>query len=271
MTGIVQPDVIGQQAAPGRRDEAHLGAELTGLLAAPFEILRQGPVEEHHGLPQRQAVLGTGEAEHVHPHFPGDLGRVHTQRRHRVGETGAVHVDAELVAIRDSANDPQLVRCVNSAQLGGLGHAQGLGLWVEDVGAPGHQLLDALGGQLAVCALPQQQLGAVGGVLRAAALVGLDVGHLVADHAVKRLPHGGQGQGIGGRAVEHKVDIAVGVEQRPQTVRGPLGPGVLAVGRFVRPVGLRHGRPGLWADAAIVVTGKLFGLGQKLSPVSVSR
>ncbi len=45
-----------------------------------------------------------------------------------------------------------------------------------------------------------------------AALVGLDVGQLVADDPVIRLAERGQSQGVGGGAVEDEEDLAIGFE-----------------------------------------------------------
>ena len=165
------------------------------------------------------------------------------------------------MVIGDRPNNPELLGCIDRPDLCGLGQAERLGLGVVNIGPLGHQVFDTLRCQLAVLALPQKQLGAIGGVLRAAAFIGFNVGQLVADHAVKRLTDRGQGQRIGGSAIEHEVNVTVGIEQRPQAIRRLLRPAVLTVGRLIHPVGRLHGFPGLRAHTAVVVAGKLLGLG----------
>ena len=75
-----------------------------------------------------------------------------------------------------------------------------------------------------------EDLGAVGEELGRAALVGLDVGGLVAEDGVVALAQRGERQRVGRGAVEDEEDLAVGLEELAQQVGGPGGPGVVAVG-----------------------------------------
>ena len=59
----------------------------------------------------------------------------------------------------------------------------------------------------------------------------------MAQDAVVALAAGGQGQRIGGGAVEDKEDLAGSLEDISDPVRGGLGPAVIAIGRLVVLVG----------------------------------
>src|SRR5690348_18129699 len=50
MRRVLQPDAVAQHGAPRRGEIAHLGGELTRLLAPSREFVRQGVIEEHDGL-----------------------------------------------------------------------------------------------------------------------------------------------------------------------------------------------------------------------------
>jgi len=75
---------------------------------------------------------------------------------------------------------------------------------VVDVAALPDRVLDRHRVDLAVRAADGEQLGAIGEKLAGAALVGFDMGGLVADDAVIGVAQGGQGQGVGGGAVKTK-------------------------------------------------------------------
>jgi hypothetical protein len=76
------------------------------------------------------------------------------------------------------------------------------------------------------------------------------------------LAQGSQSQGIGRRAVEHEIDIAIGLEQLPQMFADPLCPFVVAVTRLMTTgVGLQKPMHGLRTDACVVVTGEMLARG----------
>ena len=88
-----------QHADPGRGQEAHLGGELAGLLAPVVELARPAsrskkttasPTAMPFLVPPKQST-STPACQVI------SLG-AHAERRHRVGEAGAVHVDAQAVA-----------------------------------------------------------------------------------------------------------------------------------------------------------------------------
>ncbi|MNC26131.1 hypothetical protein D3C75_742520 [compost metagenome] len=169
-----------------------------------------------------------------------------------------MQVQPQLLA--GGADRFQLVGSIDGAHLGGLGNGHHPWLGVVDVLALQRHFADRLWCQLAVDAGRGQQLGAVGEELRRTALVGFDVGGLGADHAVVALAQRGQGQGVGGGAVEGEEHFAVGFEQLAEVFRGAFGPLVVAVGAVVAMVGLFHRCPGFGADAGIVVAGELLAL-----------
>ena len=74
-----QPRAVLQHAHPRRGKETHLGAELSGLLAAVIEIFGQAAIEEHDGVANVRAVFRAAEAEHIHARLPGDFLRLNAE------------------------------------------------------------------------------------------------------------------------------------------------------------------------------------------------
>jgi hypothetical protein len=112
---------------------------------------------------------------------------MHVECSHGVGEACAVHVDFQVAALRNGGNRAHFFDAIDSAHFGGLRERHNLGLWVVDVGAAGDDGFDRIGCQLAGDARRGQQFRTVREELRAAALVGFDMGQLVADHRMVRL------------------------------------------------------------------------------------
>ncbi|MNP09124.1 hypothetical protein D3C76_1012160 [compost metagenome] len=263
MIGVVamaQPGAIFQQAYPRCRQKAHLRRQLPGLLAAVVEVFGQLAVEEQDRLTHRHAVLGAAKAQHIDAGLPGQLGRAATQERASIGKARAVHVQVQAQFLAGGADRLELVGAIDGAYLGGLGDGDHPRLGVVNVLALERHFADRLRRQLAVDAGCGQQLGAVGEELRRAAFVGFDVGGLGADYTVVALAQRGQGQGVGGGAVEGEKHLAVGFEQLAEVLRGALGPLVVAVSAVVAVVGFLHRRPGFGADTGIVVAGELLAL-----------
>ena len=96
-------------------------------------------------------------------------------------------------------------------------------LRVVNILPPGNQLLDRGRHQFAVARLGDQHLRPAGKELRPAALIGFQVGHIRANHAMVRLAARGDGQRIGGRAVEHEEHLALALEDLAQLGQ-QLGP-----------------------------------------------
>jgi hypothetical protein len=90
-----------------------------------------------------------------------------------------------------------------------------------------------------------------------AAFVGGDVGVLMTEHAFVGSTRRGDRQGIGGRPIENKKDLAVCFEDLADEPRGFRRPRVRPIGRCMARVGLLHRRPNLRADSCKVVAGKL--------------
>ncbi len=260
MAAIAQPGAVFEQPDPGRGEKTHLRRQLARLLAAVVEVIGQGAIEEQDRFAHGHAVLGAAEAQHIHPGLPGQLRWRAAQGGTGVGEACAIHVQVQPQLLAGGADRLELVGVVHRAHFGGLGDGHHAWLGVVDVLALEGHLADRLGGQLAVDAAGGEQLGAVGKELRRTALVGFDVGGLGADDAVIALAQRGQGQGVGGSAVEGEEHLAVGLEQLAEVLGGPFGPLIVAIGALVALVGLLHRGPGFGADAGIVVAGELLAV-----------
>ena len=162
----------------------------------------------------------------------------------------------EAVPFGEAGERLELIDRVDGAPFGGLGEREYARFRVVDVSALKDYALDLGGGEFALGAGGDEDLGAVGEKLRRAAFIGLDVRVVVADDAVIALAERGEGEGVGGGAVEDEEDVAVGLEHTAEQVAGAHGPFVVAVGREAAAVGLGQGGPGLRADAGGVVTGE---------------
>ncbi len=94
----------------GAGNKAHLlEANRPACFTWVGEVLGQAAVEKHHRLAHRQAILGAAEAQHIHAGPPGDLGRMHAKRRHRIGKARAVHVHAQLPPLGDGRDGAHLL------------------------------------------------------------------------------------------------------------------------------------------------------------------
>ena len=251
--GMPQPGAVLEHAHPGRAQEPHFGGELAGLFAAELEFPGHVPVEKHHGFPHGHPVFRPAKTKDVQSALPRDFLRRHPQRFNRVGEPGAVHVEFKTRRLGLRADRPELIDGVNRAHLRGLGHGHRPGLGIVDVVALLHRVGDVVRADLAVFPGQEQELGAVGEILRGAALIGLHVGHLMAEDAVVTLAAGGQRQGVCGGAVEHKKDLAIGLKNLAEEIGGLLGKGVVAVGPGVAEIGFLKRVPSFRTDARVVV------------------
>ena len=202
------------------------------------------------------AVLGAAEAEHVDARPPGHVGGAAAEARAGIGEAGPVHVQAQAERPAGRREGAQLGEAVDLPRLGRLRDGDDAGLGEVDVGARGERP-DGARRQLAALRAGDEELRAVREEFGRAALVGLDMGRIGADHAVVGLAQGGQRQRVGGRAVEGEEDLALRLEQGAEGVSGARRPGILAIGGGVAAVGRLHRGPGLRADAGIVVAGEL--------------
>ena len=117
-----------------------------------------------------------------------------------------------------------------------------------------------------VVAVSGKDLGAIGKELGSPAFIRLYVGGLTADDGVIRLAKGSEHQGIGRSAVKGKENLAVGFKQLPEGISRGRSPGVVPVARDVAVIGGFHGRPGLRADAGIIVACELL---QKIGALDI--
>ncbi len=257
--GVAEPGLVLEHADPGGGEEPHFRGELAGLFAAVIELAGHVVVEEDDRLADGHPVLGTAEAEDIDAGLPGDFLGGDAEGGDGVGEAGAVHVEAQFMAAGDFPEGLDFVDGIDGAEFGSLGEADGAGFGVVDIVASADGLFDASGVEFAVGAGDEEDLGAVGEELWGAALVGFDMGHFVAEDAVVGLAGGGEGEGVGGGAVEDEEHFAIGFEEVAEEVGGLLGPGVVAVAMGVAGVGGEHGLPGLRADPGVVIAGELAG------------
>ena len=95
---MAQPGSVPQHPHPWCRQEPHLGRQLAALFATIIEFVSEVAVEKHHCFADGQTVLGSAEAQHVHARLPSDgLGR-DLYGGDGIGETRAIHVDAQFAA-----------------------------------------------------------------------------------------------------------------------------------------------------------------------------
>ena len=155
------------------------------------------------------------------------------------------------------ADSSDLVDRIDGREFGGLRDAHDAGLGIVDVATPLDGMRDPGGRELAAVAGKGEQLRAVGEKLRGPALIRFDVRDLVAEDRVVRLAHGGEGQRVGGRAVEHEKHLRRALEDLADEFAGPGRPRVVAVARLALLVGPRERFPRPGAHRGRVVTGEL--------------
>jgi len=257
--GVAEPGAGFEDRAPLGAGEALFGGELAGLFHAVGEVAGEGFIEEDDGLGGEQAVFGAAETEDIDAGTPGEVGGSvagGSDGGAGVGEAGAVEVDGEAVGVGEVGEGVDLGRGVDGPVFGGLGEGEGAGFREMDAVAAGEGGGDGGGGEFAVGAGEREELAAAGEELGGAAFVGVDVGDLVAEDALVTLAEGGEGEGIGGGAVEDEKCFAVGFEEIAEELAGAGGGGVVAVGGDGAGVGGVDGGEGLGADAGGVVAGE---------------
>lgn len=263
--GVAEPGAVFEEAHPLGAEETHFGSKLAGLFAAVFELAGESGLEEDDGFGGVHAVFGAAETQDVHPGAPGEVGRGDAvaggEGGGGVGEAGAIHVDGQAVGVGGGGEGGDLGAVVEGAPLGGLGEGEDAGFGVVEIGAFADKALDGGGGEFAVGAVAEEEFGAVGEKLGGAAFVGFDVGGLVTDDAVVTLAEGGEGEGVGGGAVEDKKDLGGGmVEDVSDEVASAASPVVGTVGGEAALVGGGEGGPSFGANAGGVVAGEAVAL-----------
>jgi len=232
---------------------------LTGLFYAVREIAGEFFVKKDYGFGRKQTVFSAAETEYVDAGSPREVGRakaVGGGRGASVGKPGSVHVHGEAVGVRQIGEGANGLGRIDRTVLGGLGQREGAGFGEMNAVAAGEGGSNGGGGELAGRARQREQLAAAGEEFRGAALVGVDVGDLVAENALMAGAESGEGKSVGGSAVEHKECLAIGLEEiAEQLLRAGRG-GVFAVAGDARGVGGVEGGEGFGADAGSVVAGK---------------
>jgi hypothetical protein len=157
------------------------------------------------------------------------------EMRDRVGETGAVHVQAELARLGQLADRRHFVGRVGEAIFGGVGDRDRVRLDLVDVVADriDHRA-DRVGRQLGARAGGGEQLGAVGVEFGRAAFVAIDVRIAVADHAAVRRAERRQREAVGRRAGWHPQHADLRAEQIGKGAVEPLRPAIAVIGGVER-------------------------------------
>ena len=259
--GVAKPGAGFEEAHPLGAEETHFGSKLAGLFAAVFELAGESGLEKDDGFGGVHAVFGAAETQDVHPCAPGEVGWGDAvaggESGGGVGEAGAIHVDGQAVGVGSGGEGGDFGTVVEGAPLGGLGEGEDAGFGVVEIGAFADKALDGGGGEFAVGAVAEKKFSAVGEKFGGAAFVGFDVGGFVANDAVVTLAEGGEGEGVGGGAVEDKKDLGGRViEDVADEVAGAAGPVVGAIRGEVASVGGGEGGPSFGADARGVVAGE---------------
>jgi hypothetical protein len=103
----------------------------------------------------------------------------------------------------------------------------------------------------------RDQLQAMPGVFRRTTFIGLQVRVGLAHDTFVRPAQGSQGQRVGRRPGDDKENLAVGLKELAQKLRRPGGPGIVAVGFGMSPVGFSQSRESFGTDAGIGIAGQL--------------
>jgi hypothetical protein len=101
--GVALPSAVFQYPDPLAALKAHLGGQLSALLAAVIKLRRQFGIEKHHRFGGVESTFGAAETQNIDTGAPGDVrgaGPAHAQRGQGVGKTGTVHVQRQIVGTR---------------------------------------------------------------------------------------------------------------------------------------------------------------------------
>ena len=201
---------------------------------SPSEASR---IEHHDRLRAERAVLRAAEADDVDAGVGGEGAQRQVQRRGGVRQPRTVHEDTHPALVRVVGDRTHLVGRVDGAELARLGDVDDERLRPVLVAPPPGFLGDEVGRELAVGRRDREQLDAAG-LLRCAALVGVDVRRLCADDRSPAGQHRQQSDDVGAGAVEHRDTSR---PPRRSAVRTPLAGGPCTRPRRRRP-GVRRWR-----------------------------
>ena len=265
VSSMFEPGAIFEDADPLGTQKTHLGRELSGLFATVVEFVGEFGAEKDDGLTGVHAIFGAPETEHIDAGTPREVGGGDSvsllEGSRRVGEAGTIHVHREIIFSSDGGEGRNLVATVNGAPLRGLSEGKHPRFRVMNIGALEDDLFDRFGGEFPIGPAGGEDLGAVGKEFGRAAFVGLDVGELMADHAVVALTEGGEREGIGGGAVKHEEDLGVGfLEYFANEITGANRPVIIAVGGQLSLVCRGERGPSFGANAGSIVAGEEVGL-----------
>ena len=258
--GIGKPQPIGEIGVELRRQQPHFREQVPAALAPELELLGEIGVEEDHDLRAHRAVLGGAEAEHIDAGLPRQFGRRAIDVGEGVGETRAIHVELEALAMRRGRDRCYFLGSIGSAAFGRLGdrHRRRLRMMHDAVDRLRERIGEFLRIDLAGGAVDRLELG-TGIELGRVGLVDSDVGgRMAVDRAPRRcaarerehVRRGSRGDGEG-----EKVRL---LEDLAQALLDLLGPFVGAVGMDgAGAEGTAHGLDDQRMGADLVVATKI--------------
>ena len=244
------------------------------MFAAIVELLGKFAVEEDDRFTQGNARFDSPEAENVHPRAPGKFGRRTSHGSRGIGKAGPIHVNVQSVKSRQTGNFAYLLCGIKTAKLGWLRQAHHARFWIVDVRAPQDHAFDSGEVEFAIWPRRHQDLCSIGKELGCAALIRLDMRGLVTNNAMVAPTHRSQRERVGGRSIEDKIDITIGLEDLTNHVGRAGGMTILSVrgtATFIR-VSKRLERFG--TKPSRIVAGKVVSLvhcgGYSLGPLDAS-
>jgi hypothetical protein len=115
---LPQPGLkIGEQLHGGI---SPLAQELSGALAAEFEVRDSRRIKKHDGFGIHAAILDDAERQYVDPRLPGELCRGRILRHQRIRKARTIHVHRHAPLMGDLRERCDFRRRVDRAALGGL-------------------------------------------------------------------------------------------------------------------------------------------------------
>lgn len=162
----------------------------------------------------------------------------------------------EAAGVREVGEGAEFGGRVERAVLGGLSDGDGSGFGKVNAVTADESGGDGGGGEFAEGAGEREEFAAAGEKFGGAAFVGVNVGDLVAEDALVAVAEGGEGEGVGGGAVEDEEGFAVGFEDLPEELLRAGGRGIVTVGGDGVGIGGVERGEGFRADAGGVVAGE---------------
>src|SRR6185369_7222856 len=117
-TGILQPQVTVEHRQYLRGEEASLGEQMAGALAANRDLIGKFGPEQDQCFSIHPAILDEAEAHRVDPRAPGQVREGFATARDRIGDPGAVEMECEPALLREFAQGRDLGSTIGEPVLG---------------------------------------------------------------------------------------------------------------------------------------------------------